>query len=402
MHQRSYGSVAGVTHSIILLLAGFLLLSNNTLVIATIPGDVLFNPQSNTTAVVPVPQLNGDLPNSSSMLTFINNWLKLLSLLPFDVSSNRPMPAECAVQPGEQIPQMNRVSDLMARTYAKFAGASYCMADSMIRSWTCFGHCSDGTEGTEVVLLDTDQLTQIKYFVAVNHRLKTILLSVRGTLTPVNAIVDFSWVPLDLADFPGVPAGTMVHAGFLVSALRIAARTRQTMLNLANLYPGHAVEFTGHSLGAAVTQLVGLSFAALTPVPTSRISILTYGSPRVGNPMYARLLANSGFKFFLRATFNNDPVPHLPPSNILNIARFQHPPGEKYMSGWWINKGIEENTGWLGWTVARIRDLTGFKPKVTECQDSKCEDPNCSNSRVPYLNFLSHLRMFDITFGPWC
>ncbi|KAI9593793.1 Alpha/Beta hydrolase protein [Syncephalis fuscata] len=373
--------------SSLLLLLGATLLSS---VGATTPGDVMMNSQTGKAATVPVTQLTNDLPSSPSMLTYINNWLKLASLLPFDVPSNKPMPAECTVTPGETLPKVNRASDDLARTYAKFAGASYCLADNMIRSWTCLGHCQDGTEGTEVVILDEDKITQIKYFVAVNHRLKAIILSIRGTLTPVNAIVDFSWVPLDLSDFPGTPKGTMAHAGFVVSALRIAGATRQKMVALANQYPSYSVDFTGHSLGGATAQLTGLNFASVTPIPPSRIRIITYGSPRVGNPLFAKVMAYAGFKIFTRVTFNNDPVPHLPPSNIFNVARFQHAPGEKYLSGW------------LGWTVARIRDLSGFSPKITECQDDKCEDPNCANSRVPYFNLLMHLRAFDVTFGPWC
>ncbi|KAI8050348.1 Alpha/Beta hydrolase protein [Syncephalis plumigaleata] len=328
--------------------------------------------------------------------------MKLVSLLPFDVPANKPQPAECKASVEDKPPVVNRISDDLARTYAKFAGASYCLADNMIRSWTCLGHCKDGTEGTEVIMLDTESLTDIKYYVAVNHRLKAIILSIRGTLTPINAIVDFSWVPLDLSDFPGIPKGTMAHAGFLVSALRISGATQKKMVELANQYPSYSVDFTGHSLGGATAQLSALHFATSTSVPPSRIRVITYAAPRVGNPMFAKVMGYAGFKMLARVTFNNDPVPHLPPSNVFDAVRFQHIPGEKYLSGWWIYKDIEEKTGWLGWTMSRIRDIIGFKPKITECLDNKCEDPNCSNSRVPYLNLLMHLRVYDITFGPWC
>jgi hypothetical protein len=194
----------------------------------------------------------------------------------------------------------------------------------------------------------------------------------------------------------------MAHAGFLVSALRISGATQQKMVELANKYPSYSVDFTGHSLGGATAQLAALHLASATSVPPSRIRVITYGAPRVGNSLFAKVMGYSGFKMLARITFNNDPVPHLPPSNVFNVVRFQHIPGEKYLSGWWIQKGIEEKTGWLGWTAAYIRDMSSFKPEVTECQDNKCEDPNCSNARVPYLNLLMHLRVYDITFGPWC
>ncbi|RKP07845.1 Alpha/Beta hydrolase protein, partial [Thamnocephalis sphaerospora] len=214
--------------------------------------------------------------------------------------------------------------------YAKFAGASYCLIDKMLKNWTCLGHCKDGTEGTELVLLDTDKLTDIKYYVAVNHRLRSIIVSIRGTLNLVNGVVDLAWVPLLYTDFPGAPSGTMAHSGFLVSALRIGSAIRKLLLEQANKYPSYSVDFTGHSLGGAVTQLVALNFAAHTPVPTSRVRVITFSTPRVGNPRFAETISLARFAAYSRVTFNNDPVPHLPTQNLFGF-RFQHAAGEKYL-----------------------------------------------------------------------
>jgi hypothetical protein len=179
--------------TIILLLSSISLCSRVT---TALPGDVMVNSQTGRAALTPVTKLTNALPSNPSMLNYINNWMKLVSLLPFDVPTNKQLPAECMAQLGEKPPIVNRISDDLARTYAKFAGASYCLADNAIRSWTCLGHCSDGTEGTEVIVLDRERLTDIRYYIAINHRLKSIILSIRGTVTPANAIVDFSWVHL--------------------------------------------------------------------------------------------------------------------------------------------------------------------------------------------------------------
>ncbi|RKP07846.1 Alpha/Beta hydrolase protein, partial [Thamnocephalis sphaerospora] len=148
--------------------------------------------------------------------------------------------------------------------------------------------------------------------VAVNHRLSSIIIGMRGTLTPTNIMVDLSWVPLDYNDFPGAPNGAMVHAGFLVAALHISDAIRERLLALVNRYPKYSIDFTGHSLGGAVAQLVALNFGARTSTPTSRIRVMTYGSPRIGNSKFADTVSFARFKGLTRVTYNNDPVPHLP------------------------------------------------------------------------------------------
>jgi hypothetical protein len=366
---------------------------------ATSPGDVVIDPNTGNATITPVTQLIDELPSTPDMLVLISNWLKLVSLLPFDIQTNRS--TTCELTPYHPLPDVTRVSDDVARTYAKFAGVGYCLQNNKVRDWTCLGHCSGGTENTQVLKLDTDSQTDIKYYVAINHRLRSIIVGIRGTLTPMNVLVDLSWVPLDYTDFPGAPNGAMVHAGFLIAGLRIGGAIRDQLLGLANTYPTYTIDFTGHSLGGAVAQVTALNFVARTPISPSRVRVLTYGAPRIGNDLFAAAISMAGFNAVTRVTFNNDLVPHIPFRNTFG-HQFKHSAGEKYLSGWWLAEFIEKELGWLGWVAARIRDLAGFSPRITNCADSACEDANCSASRAPYLNMLMHLRAFDVTFGPWC
>ncbi|RKP04954.1 Alpha/Beta hydrolase protein, partial [Thamnocephalis sphaerospora] len=233
---------------------------------ASSPGDVIIDMRTNNVAVESVDQLGGVL-NNNDMFSMVQNWLKLISLLPFTVPEDISAARKCDADDEKQSSVTKREPDDVMRVYAKFAAASYCMMNSMVRSWTCLGHCKGGTEGTEVVHLKSDWLTQIKYYIAVNHRLKSIILSVRGTLAPINVLIDFSWVPIDYTDFPGAKPGAMVHAGFLVASLWLSMAVRDQLFALAERYSDYTVDFTGHSLGGAITQLVALNFAARTPIP---------------------------------------------------------------------------------------------------------------------------------------
>jgi hypothetical protein len=328
-----------------------------------------------------------NLPNTTntkeSMLTWIQNWMKLITLLPFSQENRHLEPSQCELGL-DYIPKtIQQESDHTVRRYAKYAGAAYCLANHMILQWTCLGHCKDGTEDTKVIHLDVEPKSQIKYFIAIHHSSKSIIVSIRGTLAPMNLFIDLSWVPVHLDDFPGVPSDIRVHAGFLLASLRLSTRIRQDIQILAQHYTNYTIDFTGHSLGGAVAQLVALNIAATTPIPPERIRIFSYGSPRVGNPAYAHFMNQVGFLSMTRVTFSNDPIPHLPPRRITPLINFQHIPGERFLSGWWISHS--SNTYWL---MDRLRRLTGFQPFVKQCQDHICEDTSCSISMIPFLIYL--------------
>ena len=185
-----------------------------------------------------------------------------------------------------------------------------------------------------MVAIEEDHATQIKYLIIVNHRLQSIVLSIRGTLLPANWLINLSWVQLNYTEFPDVLADTLIHSGFHLAATRIITAVRARLIALALSYPTYTLDITGHSLGGALAQLIGLNVAGSGQVPASRIRVMTYGAPRVGNPQFARFVAKVGFGAFLRLVNNNDPIPHIPPDNAFQLARYQHAPGEKYLTGW--------------------------------------------------------------------
>lgn len=75
---------------------------------------------------------------------------------------------------------------------------------------------------------------------------------------------------------------------------------------------GRPVWFTGHSLGAALATIAAARYAAVNPVQ----GLYTFGSPRVGNAVFAATMPGNVY----RVVNNNDIVTRLPPE----IAGYVH------------------------------------------------------------------------------
>ena len=102
-----------------------------------------------------------------------------------------------------------------------------------------------------------------------------------------------------------------IHAGFFIAWHAVEATIRRTFAHQLCAYPDYRVVVTGHSLGAAVAALLGLSYEeqGLDPL------VVTFGQPRVGNSAFATHMDNVLVKTrrLMRVTHGNDPVVHIPP-----------------------------------------------------------------------------------------
>jgi hypothetical protein len=105
-------------------------------------------------------------------------------------------------------------------------------------------------------------------------------------------------------------------------------------------------------------------------IPDQKMAIYTYGEPRVGNSAFAKWIDQQQFPI-LRFVYEDDVIPHVP----LKMWGYRHHNREIYQ---------EKNVSY-------------------ECQSNdQGEDKTCAASRFPTANMVSHLRAFDIVFGPWC
>ena len=117
------------------------------------------------------------------------------------------------------------------------------------------------------------------------------IISIRGTDNAKNVLTD-----LDARPFKDRKLGVQVHRGF-----RDASEKLKNDI-IENVPLEENIILTGHSLGGAIAQILGLWFED----DAYEVQIYTFGSPSV---MIEQMWEDGHFRVYLE----NDPVPFLPP-----------------------------------------------------------------------------------------
>ena len=117
------------------------------------------------------------------------------------------------------------------------------------------------------------------------------IISIRGTDNGKNVLTD-----LDARPFKDRKLGVQIHRGF-----RGAAEKLKNDI-IENVALEETIILTGHSLGGAIAQILGLWFED----DAYEVQIYTFGSPSV---ITERMWEDGHFRVYLE----NDPVPFLPP-----------------------------------------------------------------------------------------
>ena len=117
------------------------------------------------------------------------------------------------------------------------------------------------------------------------------IISIRGTDNGKNVLTD-----LDARPFQDGKLGIQIHKGFRDASEKL----RDDILE--NVALEETIILTGHSLGGAIAQILGLWFED----DGYEVQIYTFGSPSV---MMEQMWEDGHFRVYLE----NDPVPFLPP-----------------------------------------------------------------------------------------
>ena len=117
------------------------------------------------------------------------------------------------------------------------------------------------------------------------------IITIRGTNNPKNVLTD-----LDARPFKDGKLGIQIHRGF-----RDAAEKLRNEIIEKYALEEHII-LTGHSLGGAIAQIMGLWFED----DAYDVQIYTFGSPTVTT-------TDMGDEMHFRVYIEDDPVPFLPP-----------------------------------------------------------------------------------------
>ncbi|PFH52214.1 hypothetical protein AMATHDRAFT_140728 [Amanita thiersii Skay4041] len=212
--------------------------------------------------------------------------------------------------------------------YTQFARAAYC-PPSKLTNWTCGEACS-ALPGFEPTLVGGDGNAVQIFFVGFYPAKNTIVVAHQGTdpnqLLPILTDLDLVMTPLDRSLFPGIPLFTLalVHDGFRRAHERTASKILPEVKRLMDAHGTKSLTLVGHSLGGALAELDSLFFAL--NIPKASIEAVTYGTPRVGNSVFAKLIDDK-VPNFRRINNKKDVVPIVPDTSL----GFMHPKGEVHI-----------------------------------------------------------------------
>ncbi|KAG9289510.1 hypothetical protein G9A89_001282 [Geosiphon pyriformis] len=181
---------------------------------------------------------------------------------------------------------------------AIYTNAAYCDPHNQIGKLVENGNKVTADVGVDergrvmVAYFKGPQLTKAKW---ITRRSQLVPYRVQGMVTNALVKVDQEWF---------TDVSTMMNA--LVEKINDKIkRTRK-------------IFFCGHGVGGAYAAIAGLSFAIMKLLQPSSssvdpidLSIYTFGQPRIGNTMFARMM--NEFVKITRITRLNDYVPHFPP-----------------------------------------------------------------------------------------
>lgn len=137
------------------------------------------------------------------------------------------------------------------------------------------------------------ELMRPGYCLAVVRGSGCLVLSLRGSLFPQDAVTDLVCLP-EACVLAGVSG--YAHEGMLAAARRLSKDLSCTIVDLLDTtYAGHKLVVTGHSLGAGVGALLtALWLNTDTPLGTHADSLrcVGYGMPAVTSPNIAKAIAS--------------------------------------------------------------------------------------------------------------
>jgi len=112
-----------------------------------------------------------------------------------------------------------------------------------------------------------------------------LVFAIRGSQS-LSDFMDDSYCWMD--NFQDVDVeGVKVHAGFLKQYISMRSNMISAVFRMIWKKQNKKIVFTGHSLGGALATLCGASVK--NQLPDLHVSVYTFGSPRVGNRLFAKV-----------------------------------------------------------------------------------------------------------------
>jgi hypothetical protein len=236
----------------------------------------------------------------------------------------------------------------ISNTAVWLSGAAYCGKDNY-KTMKLSGPATN-------FIVDTilyDPKTDLQGYTGILKSTKTIYVVFRGSSSKLNWMADFEVTKREYDTYP--ECDCKVHHGFYDATENLKDHVIKSVREIKDKTGYSKVIVTGHSLGAAIAQLIGMELSAID----IKNDIYNFGQPRVGDDKYASFV-NIISDELVRFTHDKDMVPHVPPREM----------------------------GYLHSCREVFEDKKGF---LKECSSAECEDPKCADQyRLSQTNTADH------------
>ncbi len=147
---------------------------------------------------------------------------------------------------------------------------------------------------------DTNEIDGMNTQGFMTHSDQIVLISIRGTQEGKDLWTDVKGIQVQME---GYPEDVYAHLGFYKSFKAIKGFIEKY---LSRFYSNQKIIVVGHSLGAAIATLAADWIKTIQDI--TNVILYTYGSPRVGNPVFVK----QSTLIHYRIVAEDDPVPSVP------------------------------------------------------------------------------------------
>ncbi|EED24548.1 lipase precursor, putative [Talaromyces stipitatus ATCC 10500] len=260
--------------------------------------------------------------------------------------------------------------------YEQYSAAAYCTRNTIASPGTLIT-CAAGncplveTNGATIAYSFKDiGVGDVSGFLAVDPTNSLLVLAFAGIRDIAGWITKLNDRLVPSTTVCGTTANCTVHQGFLNSWSSVSGIIVPQIINASATTGFTTLVLTGHGFGGALAALATAQFRT-TPIGNIAITtLLTYGSPRVGNTAFATYLTTTNATTFnFRVTHTDDPVPKFP-SRALGYLQW----GPEY----WI------------------RSPTGAPVRTFDVDQINGTETSTGNSGTPFsLDFPAHFWYFN-------
>ena len=272
-----------------------------------------------------------------------------------------------------------------SKIYLYASALAYCPPEQiMINQWKMATNLTKAY-GIEPLYAYSNNYTVNDVIFAIMERkeAKELIVSFSGTKNPFQLIYEvIQSYPIKYSIHPELEEALVFEYAYGYYLQQFRDIYHKHLMEELEKRPDYKIIYAGHSLGGSFWVHAALDSILKEWIDPSRITIYTYGMPRVGNRQFIDAVGNKINGLF-RVVHSTDLVPHIPP--CIPKAFF---------------KGCEKTGSLYVYPYHHTQEIY-YDDKMKDykiCNEEEGEDPECSNSAYDF-SINNHRSYYGVRVG---